>query len=401
MEAIYEWGGANHLLVSGSYNFLNGRIESAVLREFKFYSEMWSDVSGAETPTTEEGNRTTAESGGTSKSSTYTNKTDVYLGDGGGGGGSSTLAGLNDVDIEDLQGGQTLVFDAVDGVWKNKAGGAGGSAALETDIVAGVSVGYISKSATLSVGMTFTEFVQMMFSQGVKTVPPLVSLAGVPSQAIEVGTEVTLNVTSTFKDGYFANTDEVTTEAGCKPGTASFALNGLPVQMPHTFVASSAAVNTISVSQPYEASTVKPTKGGAELSETIPAGTARSESTFVVGYRAFWGYMTDAEVDDIDSSAIRGLEHTDTIINPTQNVITLLNAKYEIPGGQDIIIAVPEGYALGEVKDEDGDFSPGFKALDDVVVNCAGDVTKTYKVYRFDNAASYPMEVISISIKKA
>ena len=401
MEAIYEWGGANHLLVSGSYNFLNGRIESAVLREFKFYTEMWSDVSGAETPTTEEDNRTTAESGGTSKSSTYTNKTDVYLGDGGGGGGSSTLSGLNDVAIEDLQNGQTLVFDAVDGVWKNKAGGAGGSAVLETDIVAGVGVGFISKSATLSVGMTFTEFVQMMFSQGVKTVPPSVSLAGVPSQAIEVGTEVTLNITSTFKDGYFANTDEGTTAAGCQPGAASFELNGLPVTMPHTFVASSAAVNTISVSQPYEASTIKPTKGGAELSETIPAGTARSESTFVVGYRAFWGYMTDDEAESIDSAAIRGLEHTDTIINPTQNVITLLNAKYEIPGGQDIIIAVPEGYALGEVKDEDGDFAKAFKALDDVVVKCAGTATKTYKVYRFDNGTPYPMEILSITIKKA
>lgn len=401
MAAIYEWGGANHLLVSGSYNFLNGRIESAVLREFKFYTEMWSDVSGSETPTTEEDNRTTAESGGTSKSSTYTNKTDVYLGDGGGGGGSSTLAGLNDVAIEDLQNGQTLVFDAVDGVWKNKAGGVGGSAALETDIVAGVAVGYISKSANLYEGMTFTEFVQMMFSQGVRIVPPTVSLAGVPTQAIEVGTEVTLNVTSSFKDGYFANTDEGTTMAGCQPGTASFALNGLPVTMPHTFVASSAAVNTISVSQQYGASSVKPTKGGAELSETIPAGTASLESTFVVGYRAFWGYMTDDEAESIDSDAIRGLEHTDIIINPTQNVINLLNAKYEIPGGQDIIIAVPEGYALGEVKDEDGDFAKVFKALNDVVVKCAGTATKTYKVYRFDNGTPYPMEILSISIKKA
>ena len=249
--------------------------------------------------------------------------------------------------------------------------------------------------------ISMDEFVQMMFSQGVKTVPPSVSLAGVPSQAIEVGTEVTLNITSTFKDGYFANTDEVTTAAGCQPGAASFELNGLPVTMPHTFVASSAAVNTISVSQPYEASTIKPTKGGAELSETIPAGTARSESTFVVGYRAFWGYMTDDEAESIDSAAIRGLEHTDTIINPTQNVITLLNAKYEIPGGQDIIIAVPEGYALGEVKDEDGDFAKAFKALDDVVVKCAGTATKTYKVYRFDNGTPYPMEILSITIKKA
>lgn len=104
MAAIYEWGGVNHILVSGSYNFLNGRIESAVLREFKFYSEMWSDVSDAETPTTEEDNRTTAESGGTSKSSTYTNKTDVYLGGGGEGGGSITVdSAMSDTSTNPVQ----------------------------------------------------------------------------------------------------------------------------------------------------------------------------------------------------------------------------------------------------------------------------------------------------------
>lgn len=91
MEAIYEWGGANHLLVSGSYNFLNGRIESAVLREFKFYNEMWSDVAGAEVPETEQNNRTTAESGsGASKVSTYSNATTVNIG-GTGGGGTSDI----------------------------------------------------------------------------------------------------------------------------------------------------------------------------------------------------------------------------------------------------------------------------------------------------------------------
>lgn len=44
MAAIYEWGGANHILVSGSYNFLNGHIESAVLREFQWYNDMWGDA---------------------------------------------------------------------------------------------------------------------------------------------------------------------------------------------------------------------------------------------------------------------------------------------------------------------------------------------------------------------
>lgn len=123
MEAIYEWGGANHLLVSGSYNFLNGRIESAVLREFKFYNEMWSDVAGAEVPETEQNNRTTAESGsGASKASTYSNVTTVNIGGTGGGGtgGSSTLAGLLDVQVSSPSNGQALVYDSVSGMWMNK-----------------------------------------------------------------------------------------------------------------------------------------------------------------------------------------------------------------------------------------------------------------------------------------
>ena len=123
MEAIYEWGGANHLLVSGSYNFLNGRIESAVLREFKFYNEMWSDVAGAEVPETEQNNRTTAESGsGASKALTYSNETTVNIGGTGGGGtgGSSTLAGLLDVQVSSPSNGQALVYDSVSGMWMNK-----------------------------------------------------------------------------------------------------------------------------------------------------------------------------------------------------------------------------------------------------------------------------------------
>ena len=62
---------------------------------------------------------------------------------------------------------------------------------------------------------------------------------------------------------------------------------------------------------------------------------------------------------------------------------------------------MPSGYVVGEVKDEDGDFSKAFKALPSVEVKCAGAATKTYKVYRFDNGTPYSMEVLSITIKKA
>lgn len=312
------------------------------------------------------------------------------------------LEKLKDVKITDPKDGQALVYK--DGVWKNSSsagGGTGAGAALETDIVAGVAVGFITKTTTLYAGMTFTDFVEMMFSQGVKTFAPTVSLAGVPSQAIEVGTEVTLNITSSFKDGYFVGTDKGTTEAGCQPGTASFSLNNQSVEIPYLFVASSPKEHTIQVRQPYGASTVAPVKGGVELQDSIPAGTADASATFVVGYRAFWGYMTDEEAENLTSDLVRGLEHKDTIINPEQKTITLLNTENTIPAGEDLVIALPEGYRLKEIIDtNDFNIADGF-IEQSLVVKCAGDITKTYTIFRYDNSSAYPMDIKKITIEEA
>lgn len=40
-NALYEWSGKKHLLMSGTLNILNGHMENAVLREFKRYDHMW------------------------------------------------------------------------------------------------------------------------------------------------------------------------------------------------------------------------------------------------------------------------------------------------------------------------------------------------------------------------
>ena len=59
----------------------------------------------------------------------------------GGGGGSSTLAGLNDVNISSPTDGQALVYDNATGKWVNRAGGGGSStfAGLNDVDVAGVA----------------------------------------------------------------------------------------------------------------------------------------------------------------------------------------------------------------------------------------------------------------------
>ncbi len=323
------------------------------------------------------------------------------------GGGSSvvisTLAGLSDVRLDSLQGGQILVYDAASGKWVNRSGGAGGgSTALEVPVTADVAVGYIKKSYTLPEGMTFTEFVQMMFSQAVKKTLPSVTLGGVPTEAIEVGSEVTLSLSATYKDGQFTNTDKGVTQAGCEPGIPAYVLDGSTITIPHIFTASTAMMHSVTVTQPYGASTADvKNSAGDVVDESIPAGTATASASFIVGYRAFWGYMTDAEAENLTSELVRGLEHRDTIIDPTKGKITLLQGDDTVPAGQDLMIAIPSSYILSEVVDkDDNNFAEGF-TLSSLTVQCAGDVEASYNVYRFDNQSAYSMDIKKITIEEA
>lgn len=91
LRVLYMWHGSEHLLQGGSLNFLNGRIEGAILREFARYDDMWGDVTGDSMPATEQESSTNVEEGGSSSgsSATYENTTNVTIG--GSGGGSVTV----------------------------------------------------------------------------------------------------------------------------------------------------------------------------------------------------------------------------------------------------------------------------------------------------------------------
>jgi hypothetical protein len=114
VACIYDWHGAEHLLVSGTFNLLNGHIESAVLREFTRYEDMWSDVAGADMPDTEQESRSNMEGNGASgggASSTYTNTTDVNVSGGGGGTGASYLNDLLDVNTDGVVNQSVLYYN--------------------------------------------------------------------------------------------------------------------------------------------------------------------------------------------------------------------------------------------------------------------------------------------------
>ena len=110
VAAIYEWNHAEHILVSGRYNFLNGHIEGAVLREFARYEDMWSEVAGAAMPETEQDSRSNVEGGASSSASpsTYTATQNVNIGTGG---GASSLRDLLDVDVSNAIAQSLLYYD--------------------------------------------------------------------------------------------------------------------------------------------------------------------------------------------------------------------------------------------------------------------------------------------------
>ena len=118
--AVYVWKGAEHILLSGRYNFLTGQIEGAMLREFYRYDDIWGDLQGT-TPAVDEGSRSNVESGAatSTNTSTYTSTTSVNIGMTGSGGGASTLHDLTDVNVEDAAVGSILYFNGTEWIDKN------------------------------------------------------------------------------------------------------------------------------------------------------------------------------------------------------------------------------------------------------------------------------------------
>lgn len=62
-DQLYKWNGVDHMLVSGTFNYLNGRIEGAVLREFALFDTIWNGASGSLMPDIEQGSSTNKDSG--------------------------------------------------------------------------------------------------------------------------------------------------------------------------------------------------------------------------------------------------------------------------------------------------------------------------------------------------
>lgn len=320
--------------------------------------------------------------------------------------GGIPLDMLLNVELVDVEKGQTLVYDGEK--WVNAAGGdggsggGGGSATLEQKIVAEITVGHITKGDILEAGLTLTQIMAQMLTGEVVETEPKVMISNIPSDT-EIGSIITINPIFNFTDGKFSNVEGgVTVDAGCSIERVTYYLNNQSFHTPGLYKAEEVGAQSIKVAVEHSAPTAEVNKkNGEPYISKMTAGTKEASATFIVGYRAFWGYMTDAEANNLTSDLVRGLEHKDTIIDPTKSKITLLQKDDTVPEGQDLVIVIPKSYVLSEVVNkEDHNFVANFD-LSSITVQCAGDVEASYNVYRFDNKSAYPMDIKKITIEEA
>lgn len=318
--------------------------------------------------------------------------------------GGAGLGDLANVEITSPANGQALVYDSTLERWVNKAveasgsSGEGVSASLTQDIKSGVALGYIKKNDVLTQGMTLTEVFIKLLTADVTTQKPSVKLINVPGDA-EVGSVINFNLSHTYTDGKFGNTSNGNVNAGCEELSATYYLDGQETDPSYSLTTSGPKTHKVKVNVQYGASTNQVQNAAGENSDaSIPAGTATSESSFMVSYRYFWGYMTDEEYENINSTSIRNLEQSGSI-NPSASKITLLDQEHEIPGGEDLIIAVPMEYKV-EAIDMTTSRPIKFPTPAVMMVKCGGTMEKSYRVYRYDNYTAYPMYITKITIEK-
>lgn len=319
---------------------------------------------------------------------------------------------LMDVNIDNPKGGESLVYDEESLKWVNKTveGGEGGDASLSASITAGVKVGNINIGATLEKGLTFEEFVEMMFSEDVTKVPPMVKLTNLPPTS-EVGETVKVNPSYSYTDGKFKNAqDENGTSnpnALCEAGTPTYYLDDSVISPNIELNPTVPKEYTLKISLPYSESKAKVLKkSGEEYTEKIPAGAATNEATFKVCYKWFVGCLTKAEVQSIDSAKVRALGDSgfNGFVDPTKSVATLISSTWNTEAGKWIVIALPPGYSLSYVEDSTFPGTSYHEEFDKQTceVNCGGEVKAAYNIYiyKLSTTATSGMGISKIEIKK-
>lgn len=322
---------------------------------------------------------------------------------------ANRLEKLSDVQITDVEGGQSLVYNEDLGKWINDTveGGKGGDASLSTSIKAGVKVGNINIGATLEKGLTFEDFVEMMFSEDVVKVLPTVKLTNLPPTS-EVGETVKVNPSYSYTDGKFKNAqDENGTSnpnALCEAGTPTYYLDGSVIS-PNTELNPTVPKEyTLEISLPYSESKAKVfKKSGEEYTEKISAGTETDESTFMVCYKWFWGYVVKGTT--LSSETIRGLKYSG-FINPGASSVTLLPGQEDTEEYKSVVIACPKSYKLSSVNDmaigSGGSMLGMFKQKDNIEITCGGEHKEQYGIYVFDLSTGVPsIKIGSIEIALA
>lgn len=264
--------------------------------------------------------------------------------------------------------------------------------------VMGTNVGNITNNKTLEKGMSIEDILRMMLQKevGIKTTKPTVSNFSVtPTDDVEVGSSVTVNLAVTYVDGKYDSADntlwnptELPVNAGCAPGSTSWTYNGVSISGPqYTFNAVNGD-NKFEYTIPYGAATVTSVKNnlGEDVSVNITASGDKplKNSKTIKGYYRWNAFSSD-------SNTLTKTETTWPFTKETSKSISVEDGKYAV-------VAIPEGFSLKSATQMGLDFIPSFGEPTTVTLTIGGTSTHSYKVYSWKNTSGKTATVDNITI---
>lgn len=281
----------------------------------------------------------------------------------------------------------------------------------EAITVTGVTVGNLTNGYTINAGTKLQDILEMILMKElfVKSTTPKVTISnsGTTAKTYEVGTEITVNLSHTYTDGYFSGEEgyDYTLAAGCTEGDTTYYKSSTALTGNTDIVTLTEGSVDYKCTTTYGVSTNIPVSNlGNNLDTTIVAGTATSGNiTFTGKYKYFLGYGAYTTIAELDSAKVRALT-TKTGDITKDGTTTVVGSTAIKSNGTSIIIACPAKYKLATISNGLGaDILANFFVTGNVDVNLGGGTgaAESYNVYIYPITNGAEVEFKNVTLTKA
>ena len=206
----------------------------------------------------------------------------------GGSGSVESLGDIGDVELEDVQNGQSLIWDEENSKWVN-GNGSGGSGSLGEAITASISVGGIMTGTSYAAGTSYdTLWKSLLNPIAYPTLTnPSATISATGAKLLESGSTLDTTITVSFNRGTI---NPAYGTSGYRSGVAtSYALNGGTAQAGNTFdVTVDSTQTSYQATVSYEAGEQPKDSTGRDYASPLAAGSVNSSTLTYEFTNALW-----------------------------------------------------------------------------------------------------------------